>query len=131
MDTWRSAATNTGTPVSYRKNSHKDTHAGHYYHQDKAIYSLEKSIPIRVFTPECPENPQTFGEHLRKERIDAGLQIKELAAEIGVTQDSVINWELRGMTPRGWRMDALKRVLPGVVEGKRPVELPLYRDPVR
>ena len=79
--------------------SRTDTHAGHYYHQDKAIYCLEKPIPSHVFIPGYPETPKTFGEHLRKARMDAGLQIKELAAEIGVSQDSVINWELRGKTP--------------------------------
>jgi DNA-binding transcriptional regulator YiaG len=29
--------------------------------------------------------------------MDAGLQIKELAAMVGVTEDTVINWELRGI----------------------------------
>ena len=31
--------------------------------------------------------------------MDAGLQIKALASIIGVTQETVINWELRGMMP--------------------------------
>ena len=31
--------------------------------------------------------------------MDAGLKIKELAAMIGVTEDTVINWEIRGMKP--------------------------------
>ena len=43
--------------------------------------------------------------------MDAGLQIKELAGLIGVTQDSVINWELRGLQPR-FKMDALLRLFP-------------------
>ena len=46
-----------------------------------------------------PVNPKTFGERLRKARMDAGLQIKELAAMIEVTEDTIINWELRGMKP--------------------------------
>jgi DNA-binding transcriptional regulator YiaG len=33
--------------------------------------------------------------------MDAGLQIKELAEMIGVTPDTVINWELRGTQSRG------------------------------
>ena len=40
--------------------------------------------------------------------MDAGLQIKELAEMIGVTQDTVINWELRGMKPL--RKDVKKRI---------------------
>ena len=46
-----------------------------------------------------PRKAQTFGEHLRKARMDAGLRIKELAAIVGATEDSVINWELRGVRP--------------------------------
>ncbi len=29
--------------------------------------------------------------------MDAGMQIKELASKVGVTKDTVINWESRGM----------------------------------
>ena len=43
--------------------------------------------------------PKTFAETLRKARMDAGLQVKELAAMVGVTESTVINWELRGMKP--------------------------------
>jgi transcriptional regulator with XRE-family HTH domain len=32
-----------------------------------------------------------LGDRIRKTRIDAGLQIKELAEIIGVTDDTVIN----------------------------------------
>ena len=31
--------------------------------------------------------------------MDAGMQIKELASMVGVTEDTVHNWELRGMKP--------------------------------
>ena len=31
--------------------------------------------------------------------MDAGLLIKEFAELIGVTEDTVINWEVRGMRP--------------------------------
>ena len=40
-----------------------------------------------------------FGEKRRKARMDAGLQIKELASRLGVTEATVINWEVRGMGP--------------------------------
>lgn len=40
--------------------------------------------------------------------MDEGLTIKELAALIGVTEDTVINWELRGMRP--WRRDIRNKV---------------------
>ncbi|MCP4373292.1 MAG: hypothetical protein GY797_35075 [Deltaproteobacteria bacterium] len=32
--------------------------------------------------------------------MDAGIQIKELAAMVGVTEDTVINREFRGMRPQ-------------------------------
>jgi DNA-binding transcriptional regulator YiaG len=40
--------------------------------------------------------------------MDAGLKIKELAALIGVTEDTVNNWELKGMRP--WRRDIRGKV---------------------
>ena len=40
--------------------------------------------------------------------MDAGLLIKEFAALIGVTDDTVINWEVRGMKP--WRRDIRNKV---------------------
>jgi len=33
--------------------------------------------------------------------MDAGLQIKYLARMLGVNEGSIINWETRGMRPRG------------------------------
>jgi len=64
------------------------------------VYSLASPIPRQIFNKNYPVNPGTFGDKLRKTRMDAGLQIKALAAMIGVTEDTVINWELRGMMPR-------------------------------
>ena len=76
----------------------------------RLIYHIEVPIPKQIFCKKYPENPKTFGEHLRKARIDAGLLIKDLAGKIGVTEDSVINWEIRGKMPRGRSRDALKRI---------------------
>jgi transcriptional regulator with XRE-family HTH domain len=58
-------------------------------------------LPKGIFIKDYASNPRNFGERLRKARIDAGLQVKELAKMIGVTPDTVINWELRGSKPRG------------------------------
>ena len=63
-----------------------------------------------VFRKDYPENPITFGEHLRKARIDAGLLIKVLAKKLGVTEDTVINWEIRGRSPRPKAKEALRSV---------------------
>lgn len=54
-------------------------------------------IPKQVFVKGYPANPKNSGERLRKARMDAGLKINDLARMLGVTEDTVINWELRGM----------------------------------
>ena len=33
--------------------------------------------------------------------MNKGLLIRELAAQLGVTEDTVINWEVRGIKPVG------------------------------
>jgi len=53
------------------------------------------------FNPKYPKNPQTLGEKIRKARMDKGLLIRQLTSQVGVTEDTVINWEIRGMKPRG------------------------------
>ena len=71
-------------------------------------YGFNIPIPKYIFNADYPIDPKTFGEKLRKARMDAGLLIKEFAALIGVTDDTVINWEVRGMKP--WRRDIRKKV---------------------
>ncbi len=66
---------------------------------------LDKSI-IHL---DYPVNPQSFGEQIRKYRLDKGLMIKDVAEAIGVSEDSVINWERRGMKPRKDLMERLMR----------------------
>ena len=76
------------------------------------IFHLEKSIPTRVFNATYPDNPRTFGQALRKARIDAGLQIKELAQELDSDEMTIINWELKGMVPAPWKRTAILRRFP-------------------
>ena len=73
-------------------------------------YHIERILSKAVFRRDYPENPKIFGEHLRKSRIDAGLQIKDLARKLGVTEDTVINWDLRGRMPRPGAREALKKM---------------------
>jgi DNA-binding XRE family transcriptional regulator len=42
---------------------------------------------------EYPQNPHTFGEYLRKYRMDKGLFAKDLARIVGVTEQTILNWE--------------------------------------
>jgi len=46
-------------------------------------YRVGIPIPRHVLNEDCPVNPKTFGEKLRKARMDAALQVKELV-ELGV-----------------------------------------------
>jgi len=65
----------------------------------KRSYGLKIPLPKYFLNKNYPIDPKTFGERLRKARMDAGLLIKEFAALIGVTEDTVINWKVRGMKP--------------------------------
>ena len=49
--------------------------------------------------------------------MDAGLLIKELAAIIGVTEATVINWEVRGMRP--WNRGIRKSVTDFISSGEK------------
>jgi transcriptional regulator with XRE-family HTH domain len=40
-----------------------------------------------------PENPETLGEHLKKRRRQLGLLQRETAEMLGVSKDTVVNWE--------------------------------------
>ena len=76
-----------------------------------SVYTLTIEINLLDFNPKYPKNPKTLGEKIRKARMDKGLEIKELAGIVGVTEDSVINWEIRGIMPRKRYLGALKRFL--------------------
>jgi transcriptional regulator with XRE-family HTH domain len=41
-----------------------------------------------------PESPKTLGEHIRKCRMESGLQIKQLAQKLNVDEMTIINWEI-------------------------------------
>lgn len=43
--------------------------------------------------------------------MDKGLFIRELASQLGVTEDTVINWEIRGIQPEGRNLEKLKEIL--------------------
>lgn len=62
------------------------------------------------FNPAYPKEPKTLGERIRKARMDKGLMIKELAKFVGVTEDTVINWELRGVRPRGKSLERMRKL---------------------
>ncbi len=77
-------------------------------------YNIEITLNLNDFDPDYPKEPKTLGERIRKARMDKGLMIKGLAEQIGVTEDTVINWEIRGMMPHG---ESFEKVMQ-FVEGK-------------
>jgi DNA-binding XRE family transcriptional regulator len=75
------------------------------------VYVLEVEINLLDFNPSYPKNPQTFGERIRKARMDKGLYAKELASQLGVTEDTVINWEKDRNMPTGKNMEKVREFI--------------------
>lgn len=66
--------------------------------------------------PKYPKNPQTLGEKLRKARMDRKMTLKEVAALVGVSDTSVLNWEIRGKMPEESRMERVNEFITGCSE---------------
>jgi transcriptional regulator with XRE-family HTH domain len=47
----------------------------------------------RPISPAYPKSLKTFGDHLRKRRLDLSLQQKDVSRILGVTKNSIWNWE--------------------------------------
>ena len=63
------------------------------------LCNLEFQLNLVELSSKYPQNPQTFGEIIRKARFDKGIQVKELARLIGVTPESINIWERHGRIP--------------------------------
>lgn len=85
-----------------------DVHNGNFF---PLIYTLELEINLFDFNPCYPKNPQTLGEKLRKARMDNGMTLKEAAALLGVSDTSVLNWEIRGKMPESGRMEKINEFI--------------------
>ncbi len=59
-------------------------------------YNVYIARPL-VFPDGYPVNPKTIGEHIRKKRMDCRLMQSDVANIIGVSEESIWNWE-RGRT---------------------------------
>ena len=68
-----------------------------------------------------PEVVDTIGDHIRKRRLDQGLLQKEVAERIGVTTDSITNWELN-------YTEAKIRYIPGIIDFLGYVPFPLGKS---
>jgi len=83
------------------------------------IYIFELEINLLDFDPRYPKNPQTLGEKLRKARMDKKMTLKEVAALLGVSDTSVLNWEIRGKMPEEGKI----KIVQEFIEGKPNSEI--------
>jgi transcriptional regulator with XRE-family HTH domain len=73
------------------------------------------ALPFCKFTLTAPkptkisQNPQTWGEHIKKRRLELGLFQSAVAKIIGITTSTVTNWEKYHSEPMLW-------VIPKVIE---------------
>jgi len=63
------------------------------------FYTLEIEVNLLDFNPKYPKNPKTFGEMIRKKRMDLRLTMREIAERLGVSETTVYNWEIRNRKP--------------------------------
>jgi DNA-binding XRE family transcriptional regulator len=47
-----------------------------------------------------PKQLNTLGDHIRKRRLDLGLFQKQLAEQIGVSEETIYNWESNECSPQ-------------------------------
>ena len=60
---------------------------------------VSKKLNLLYLRPDYPREPRTLGERIRNRRMNLGLKVRELAKMFRVTEDAVINWELRNVSP--------------------------------
>ena len=77
------------------------------------IYTLEIDVNLLNFNSKYPKNPQPLGEKLRKARTDRKMTLKEVATLLGVSDTSVLNWEIRGKLPEAGRLEKVMEFLSG------------------
>lgn len=100
-----------GRSFSGRCSNHMDIHDVQNDNILPLVYILEISLNLNEFNPKYPKNPRNLGEKIRKARMDKGLFIRELASELGVTEDTVINWEIRNIKPEGKNLDRVREFI--------------------
>jgi DNA-binding XRE family transcriptional regulator len=58
-----------------------------------------------------PQNPQTWGEHIKKRRFELGLFQVQVAEIIGVTESTITNWEKNHTKPMLWTIPKIIQFL--------------------
>lgn len=88
-------------------------------------------VTLQVLRPApagYPANPKTFGEHLRKRRMDLGLFQRDAAAQLGASEASVWLWEKDRGTPE---LSFLPAILTFLGYDPQPVPSGLWERLVR
>jgi len=89
------------TSAQLRAYKHKKLQDGCNNH--RGIVSLPIChIVLKALKPErkpYPKELKTYGDHLRKKRLDLNLSQPQVAKIICVTTDTITNWELNRVTP--------------------------------
>lgn len=84
-----------------------------------ALPFSEREISIQRPKPEgYPKELKTIGDHIRKWRIDNWLVQRDVAKILGVCEDSVVGWEIRGISPAIRYIPAITQML-----GYLPIEV--------
>ena len=108
-----------------RRMSNRVSHAGHFLYNSPCLdgvllpgsptaYLLSKPLNWLEFDPSYLKNPKTLGDYIKKFRKDKGISQVELARRIGVNEMTVVNWEIKDITPRPRYLEKLTRVMPGL-----------------
>ena len=92
-------------------------HVGQCFYESKRsgsrVHETFLPIPQHVLERRYPTEAPTFGQALGQARMDAGLEIRELARLTGLHEMTIANWE-HGRSrpcPRSW--ERVKRVMEG------------------
>ncbi|MBA4368493.1 MAG: MerR family transcriptional regulator [Desulfobacterium sp.] len=88
--------------AGYRKKNHTDNHViqnNNYSGLNQSYsylqnYQIKLEIPVFLFKSGYPMEVNTFGDLVKKTRMDLHLEIKQLAAQLGVSGQSIINIEM-------------------------------------
>jgi transcriptional regulator with XRE-family HTH domain len=77
-----------------------------------------------------PRELKTIGDHIRKRRLDLGLQQKGVALLICVDKTTIMNWELAHRSPAIWTLPGIIKFLgyvPFAIGESLPEQLIGYR----
>ena len=85
---------------------------GSIHHQERIALLQFVPITLKALKPkETDFEPQTFGEHVRKRRLELRLTQKQTAEQLGVNPWTVLNWEKGHTEPPIASMPAILRIL--------------------